>query len=132
METFQKDISFLAQTLNGENNEWVLSPVTKTATFKELSRTDRNQHKLHFKIIAIFEAFGVNADDDSDGTKFKIDSDGVYDLTVKAIKTLLIEDPQFTVQDKTELLNDSGAIFEFGMWLLGEKIVPFFSTFKMK
>jgi hypothetical protein len=129
MNTFQKDISFLSNTIKEGQSEWVLAPVTKTATFKELDRRDKEQHKLHFKLIAIFENFGVSKEDNIDGAKIKIDSDGVYDLTVKGIKTLLICNEQFTVQDKAEFLTDSGAILQFGLWALGEKFAPFFSTF---
>jgi|SRR4051812_32595103 hypothetical protein len=132
MEQFNREISFISKIFDADKvtdtcNGWIEGVVTKTATFKELSRTDKLQHKLHFKIIAIFEHFGVK-----EGEDVKIDSDGVYDLTVKAINTLLIPDPEFTVQDKAEFLNDSAAIFDFGFWLLGNKIAPFFSKFNQK
>jgi hypothetical protein len=138
MQTFQKEITFLSKEFDESKvNEpckgWVEAPITKIATFKELSRTDKSQHKLHFKIIAIFEHFGVKEEDtDGENLQVKIDSDGVYDLTVKAINTLIIPDPSFTMQDKAELLNDSAGIFQFGFWLLGEKIAPFFSKFNGK
>src|ERR1044071_7921560 len=113
-QQFQKEISFLSKLWNEPSTSFVEGSVTKTATFKELSRTDKSQHKLHFKIIAIFEHFGAK----EGAEEIKIDSDGVYDLTIKAINTLLIPDPAFTVQDKAEFLNDSAAIFNFGFWLL--------------
>lgn len=128
MEQFKRDISFISKVFDTETSQWEEKPITKSATFKDLSRTDKSQHKLHFKIISIFEHFGAK---ESEGD-VKIDSDGVYDLTVKAINTLLIPDPDFTVQDKAEFLNDSAAIFDFGFWLLGEKIAPFFSIFNKK
>ena len=132
MEQFQRSISFISKIFDSTmvsqmHTGWIEGPVTKVATFKELSRTDRSQHKLHFKIIAIFEHF--KAGDDGN---IKIDSDGVYDLSVKAINTLLVTDKDFTDQDKAEFLNDSAAIFDFGFWLLGEKITPFFSKFNLK
>jgi hypothetical protein len=34
--------------------------------------------------------------------------------------------------DKKEVLNDSGALFEFGYWLVAEKIVPFFQILIQK
>jgi hypothetical protein len=131
MQQFQRDIKFISKIfaeskISDTCNGWIEDTISKKATFKELSRTDKAQHKLHFKIIAIFEHFGVK---DGEGDAIKIDSDGVYDLTVKAINTLLILDEGFTVQDKAEFLNDSAAIFDFGFWLLGEKIAPFFSKF---
>lgn len=133
MQQFEKQISFLSKVfypdkVTESHNGWEEEPVTKTATFKELSRTDRAQHKLHFKIISIFEHFGAK-----EGGEIKLDPDGMYDLSVKAINTLLITDKTtFTDQDKAEFLNDSGAIFDFGFWLLGEKIAPFFSKFNQK
>jgi hypothetical protein len=131
MQQFEKSISFTSKVFDETKisescNGWIEDIVTKTATFKELCRTDKPQHKLHFKIVSIFEHFGVK---ESGAENIKLDSDGLYDLTVKAINTLLIPDEKFTVQDKAEFLNDSAAIFTFGFWLLGEKIAPFFSTF---
>lgn len=130
MEQFQRHITFIQKVFYADKvsdtcDGWLEEPVTKFATFKELSRTDKSQHKLHFSIVGIFEHFGAK-----EGEEIKIDSDGLYDLTIKAIKTLLITDKSdFTDADKTEFMNDSGAIFDFGMWLLGNKIAPFFSTF---
>lgn len=130
MQQFQREISFISKIWDEATTSFIEGTVSKVATFKELSRTDKSQHKLHFKIIAIFEHFGVK---DGDNESVKIDSDGVYDLTVKAINTLLIPDKSaFTEQDKAEFLNDSAAIFDFGFWLLGEKIAPFFSKFSKK
>lgn len=128
MNQFTQSISFLSKVFNEDNNQWEEKPIIKTATFKDLIRTDKSQHKLHFKIISIFEHFGVK----EDGPEMKIDSDGIYDLTVKAVNTLLVTDESFTVQDKAEFLNDSAALFEFGLWLLGAKIAPFFSKFNQK
>jgi hypothetical protein len=132
MNTFKRNISFTSKVfdeskISSDSNGWEDAVIEKTAVFKEMNRTDRSQHKLHFKIISIFEHFGSK-----DGEEIKIDSDGVYELTVKAINTLLVTDSDFTEQDKAEFLNDSAAIFDFGFWLLGEKIAPFFSTFAKK
>lgn len=127
MESFQRDISFISKEFVVAENgggEWVEKQVTKTATFKELSRTDRDQHKLHFKIIGVMRA---GAKEDNEPQKVEIDSDALYDLTSKAIKTLLLIDEQFNAQDKTEFLADSGAIFNFSIWFLQNKITPFFS-----
>lgn len=129
MEQFEKEITFLTKSFDPATGLWGYQEVTKTAKFRELNRTDRTQHKLHFKLIAIFEQFGVV--EEGDEGKMKIDSDGVYDLSVKAIRTLLIPDAEFTEADKTEFLNDSAAIINFGMWALSEKFTPFFSQFRM-
>ena len=124
METYEKEIIFLSNQL--VNGEWAMVEISKTATFKELSRVARDQHKLHFMLTTLF------AGSSKDGGEVKIDSDSLYDLTVKAIKTLLVINDNFTEGDKTEFLNDSGSILEFALWALHEKFTPFFSTLRMK
>lgn len=119
MGIFTKEIKFVSNQLQ-EDNTFALVEVTKTATFKELSRTDKDQHMLPFMMAALFEVSGKNT--------AKISDQQLYDLTVKCIDTLLIEDETFTSQDKTEFMNDSFAIFKFGWWLMGEKITPFFQN----
>lgn len=132
-QLFQKEISFLSrQAISGADNntiEWQDVIVNKVAHFKELKRTDRDQHKLHFKIISLFEMLNVQADEETG--KVNISSDALYDLTVKCIKTLLVIDDQFTEADRNDFLSDSGAILQFSMWMLKEKLMPFFSLFKM-
>lgn len=127
MSTFEQDITFLSKDFEAGTDKWEMKAVIKRATFNDISRTERSQHKFHFMIMSIFQSFG---DDGKGGVK--IDGDGVYDLTVKAIETLWVKTDTFTDQDKTEFLNDSAAIFNFGIWLLGEKITPFFQVFMTK
>lgn len=80
----------------------------------------------------MIELFGTKSNDETDSEeKLNISSDGLYDLTVKSIKSLLVINESFTAQDKEELLADSAAIFNFGMWMMKEKFVPFFPKFKM-
>ena len=127
MKTFEKEISFLSKTFNsadnGGNNEWEDKLVKKIATFKELSRTAKDQHKLHFKIISLF------SDNSKKGeNSISLDTDVVYDLTTIFVEKCLVLNEVFTVQDKEEFLQDSGALFQFGMAILGEKITPFFSV----
>jgi hypothetical protein len=124
-ETFEREISFLGKTFIEEENRFEEGKIVKTAKFKELSRTDRSQHKLHFSIIALMESFGIK---DAEDAKMKIDSDGIYDLSVKSFETLLVPGC-ISDSDKIEFLNDSAAIFNFGFSILGEKIAPFFSEF---
>src|ERR1700693_5556449 len=112
-KTFQKEISFLCTELNNDTTEFEEKSVSKNATFKELSRTDKEQHKLHFKIISLF----VDSEKKNNGS-IKLNSDEIYDLTCEMIEKLLLIDNNFTVQDKAELLKDSGALFTFGYWLL--------------
>lgn len=121
--TFQKEITFLSKTIQEGDDTWNELPVTKTVTFKELNRTDRDQHKLHFFLISIFNTTGKG---------FNIDSDALYDLVVKFIETMTELNEQFSIQDKAELLNDSGALLSFGLWLMPQKVTPFFSTLMSK
>lgn len=126
METFEKEITFLSKQL--VNTEWDLIEISKVATFKELSRVDRSQHKLHFMLISLF----TSKSEEGDENKMAIDSDSLYDLTTKAIKTLLVINETFTETDKAEFLNDSGAILSFGIWALPGKFTPFFSSLNVK
>lgn len=115
--TFTKEIEVIAPVFNDQTDQHEYLPVTKTATFKEFSRTDKDQHKLHFMLMTLYEA--------SD-SKIKADSDQLYDIAVRAINILLLPDPNFTIQDKEAFLNDSVALLSFATWLLKEKITPFF------
>lgn len=132
MDTFQQPITFLAKVFNEDPavNKWETKEITKIATFRDLDERDKDQHKLHFKILSVVDLGGIG-DNDGDA-KVRIDSDALYDLTVKAINQLLVPDETFTIQDKKEFLSDSGAIFNFGMWLLTNKFLPFFSRFTRK
>jgi len=79
METFKKEISITAPVFDEKTNTHTQETVEKTATFKELSRTEKDQHKLHFMLIGIFESNPTKATMD-------IDTDKMYDITVKAIE----------------------------------------------
>lgn len=132
METiFEKQITFLDPNAGFDEPSKTFVPgiVTKTATFKVLNRIDRTQHKLHFMIMAIF---GIGSDADEEAGKISLDSDKMLDVTNKFIKTLLVVNEDFTEQDKTLFLNDSGALLPFGLEILGEYITPFFSTLMKK
>lgn len=124
MSTFQKEISFISPTnfnqeLNGGMGAFEEKEITKLATFKELSRTDRDQHELHFMIMAAFQ--------ETKGKRIKYDSSQVLAMTDSYIETCLIIDESFTTADKTQFLNDSIAKLKFGLWLLNEKFAPFFA-----
>lgn len=129
MQTFEREISFLSKTFDAAANngvgEWILQEVKKVAKFKELDRTDKDQHKLHFKIVGMFS----NSDKDDVNSKMELNSDAMYDLTTKAVRTLLIVDEgSFNSQEKEEFLADSGALLTFGMWIVGNKLMDFFSN----
>jgi hypothetical protein len=114
--TFTKEVSFLSRVLVGEAFEE--QTVTKTATINEWSRTDKNQHKLHFMLVSIFK---------TNGDKMVVDSDQLYDITVKVVQTMFNIDANFNEQDCAEFLNDGGGLIQFGMWYMANKIAPFFS-----
>lgn len=127
MQTFQKEISFISPTsfnqeLNGGMGSFEEKEITKTATFKELSRTDRDQHELHFMIMAAFE--------ETKGKKVKYDSSQVLAMTDSFIESCLIINDDITTADKTQFLNDSIAKLQFGLWLLQEKFSPFFAQLR--
>jgi hypothetical protein len=127
MKEFEKEISWVVWEYDENSPEkTVQKNRTKTATFKELNRTDKAQHKLHFRLISLFEGLDKGKEDpDSIG----ISSDGLYDITTQAVKILLIENEAFSKIDKDEFLQDSIALLSFGLWLFKEKFTPFFSQF---
>jgi hypothetical protein len=128
MITFEREITWVGYDVDAENNTTIENTRVKTATFKELSRTDKDQHKLHFKLISIFEGLEKSKDEEN---SIGISTDGLYDITVKAINILLTPTANFTEIDKKEFLNDSIALLNFGLWLFKEKFSPFFANFKM-
>jgi hypothetical protein len=130
MKTFERELSWVAKTVNADVTDTVDVTRTKVATFKELNRNDPSQHKLHFKLISLFEGTEVKKEDDEESS-IGISSDGLYDITVKAFKTLIVENDSFTEKDKKEFLSDSIALLEFGMWLFKEKFTPFFSSLRL-
>jgi hypothetical protein len=128
MSTYIKELKFITAVFDEKTEAVIEKEVIKTANFKELSRLDKTQHKLHFKLISLFEGLEKSMDEqDSIG----ISSDGLYDITVKAVKILLVTDSEFTENDKNDFLNDSISLLQFGMWLFKEKFTPFFSAFNM-
>lgn len=122
--TFTKEISWISYELN--DNTKGLEEVQKTAnvTFKSLNQTDKSQHKLHFMIISMFQS--------GDGDAAKLDSDVLYDITVKAVNQLVVCDENFKERDKTEFLHDSMALLQFGLWLFGNQFAPFFQKSALK
>lgn len=126
--TFKREVSYMSKRFvaneAGTDGTWKEELVTKEIEFRELDRTDRKQHKLHFKIVSLF----TNGDKDEDGGGLRLDSDTLYDLSQKAMKELAVLNEDFKEGDRNEMLSDSGAIFNFGYWFLGEKVTPFFSN----
>lgn len=129
VKTFVREMSWHSPSFDGTNH--IVAPVTKEVTFKELDSRDPDQHKLHFKIMSLYTS---GADEDQDGgdanvnvkRRINVDTDSIYDLTVAAVKKLLVVDQTVTKLDKQDILSDSKALLPFGMWFLTEKAFPFF------
>lgn len=129
MKTFEREISWVIWEFDADKNDTVEKTRTKTATFNELNRTDKSQHKLHFKLISLFQGLEGSAESAED---INVSTDALYDITCKAIKTLIVTDGEkFTKTDLEEFLNDSMAILPFGLWMLKEKFSPFFKNLSM-
>jgi hypothetical protein len=130
MKTFTKELTWVGWDIDKENpdsNETIEVERTKTATFKELSRTDETQHKLIFKISELFDSKAVR--DEEGNTEVDLNSASFCDLIKKAVKDLLITDKDFTEQDKREFLQDALGLMSFGFWMLQNHFTPFFSKF---
>ena len=119
---FEKEVTYISRVLEGTNAEWTEKEVTKIAKFKDLSRTDDSQRKLQWMIMSIAQTLEEN----KDTGKITLDFDILCDLTYKYIKTLIQTDETFTAADRDDFIADNGAVMQFGMWALGEKISPFF------
>lgn len=125
-EIFTKEVTYLQTSSEqvkpgSKEMEVVTKEVTKTATFRELSRTEASQHKLQFELI------GATINSKTEDGNVVLNWASLYDITVKSINTLLVITPEFTENDKKRFLNDSKALINFGTWFLGEKLTPFFS-----
>ncbi len=121
---YQKEISFIDpayfDTTAGTMGQHIEKEVKKTATFKEFSRTDKEQRKLQALLMSVFKSKGEG--------ELQLDHEALIDITEKAIDVLLVVDENFNGNDKINFLNDNGAVIIFGMWLLNEKISPFFQV----
>jgi hypothetical protein len=127
--TFKKEIKFISPTLKDKEGgapEWVKEPVTKTATFKELSRTDRDQREMCWLIMEILDFSKYKKGKKT--TKIPLDRVVASELTDTFIEEMLVLDEVFTEADKKDFINDNGAVINFGLWLAAEKILPFFLT----
>lgn len=123
--TFVKEITFINPAYyDTEEQAHIEKEVTVSATFRELSRTDRKQHDLHFMVMAAFE--------ETKGNTVKYDSSQLLKMIDEFVDTSMVtqtEDPttQATATDKTQFLNDSIGKLKFGFWLMKEKFSPFFA-----
>ena len=131
--TFEKEVSFAVMVVNVDNEgkailkdgspEYVQKIVTKTATFKELVRTDATQRELCWNILKIV--------DFKQGETPTINDEAACNITNAYINELVVVNDNFTQQDKTDLLNDNIGVVNFGLWLVHNKIIPFFLQLNM-
>lgn len=119
MITFQKEITFINPAgWDDTEKKHIEKEERKAATFKEFSRTDREQREFQFMVTSIIK---------SNGSTTIVDHKVLCDITEQFIEINLILDASFTAQDKLQFLNDNIAIIDFALWLLKEKITPFFA-----
>lgn len=139
--TFTKEISVMQKVFGRVDDDPNTLPTFSeklgkvNATFNELSRTNRSQRKLAMFINTVIRKFGFEEIDDPKAEggkrlKIQIDDEAVSDLTEKFIETCSVYTNEYTEANKNEILTDSGAMYSFGMWLLVEKIGPFFSILR--
>jgi len=134
MNTFKKEITYLGKTfdqsiMSDTHDGFVLKPVTKLATFKELDQTSREQHKFHFRLVTFYTTLQKKDDFGSKEGEIALDTDEAYDLAVEFInKYAICDETEFTNRDREEVLNDAGAMISLSMWLAKEKFFPFFQV----
>jgi len=126
MDNFVKEITYLGQRYDVETSSWVDDEVTKNATFKELDRKDRSQHQLHFLSQYLIDK-SVKADGEGKAT-VEFNSDEILKATIKFISVCHVVTPEFDEKQKELFLNDGVALYNFGMWLLNAKIIPFWQA----
>lgn len=128
--TFTHEVKFLSQVPNeGDPGKGIMpfveeKAITKTATFKELSRTDPTQRDISWLIMDVFDL--EKTKETKKGVTSHINRKVASELSDKFINEMLIVDENFTEQDKIELMNDNGAMVKFGIWLAHKKLLPFF------
>jgi hypothetical protein len=130
MKTFTKELTWVGWEVDAENpnsNEPVQVERVKTATFKELNRTDETQHKLIFQISELFDSKSKKNEDGE--TDVDLNSAAFCDLIKKAVRDLLVTNQNFSEMDKREFLQDALGLMSFGFWMLQNHFAPFFSKF---
>jgi hypothetical protein len=125
MGTFEKEIKFLSKTLKqGEDGktEWVEETKTVNATFKELDRTDRSQRALCWYVLGMFK----NKQEEIKNNTLKLNEEALSEITDKYIEEMMIAETPEAKSDKTEFLKDNIGVVQFGVYLIYDKVLPFF------
>lgn len=129
--TYSQAISYVTKVFNETRTGFKDAPTKVLATFKELSRTDKSQHKLAMLITSTMRRFGKVEKPAEDGKPatyiLEVDDEILYDLTVRYITETSVFTDIYRETERAEILADAGAILSFGHWALKEKIAPFFS-----
>jgi len=128
--TFTHEVKFLSQVPNeGDPGKGIMpfveeKAITKTATFKELSRTDPTQIEMCWMISDVFDL--DKSKKKKAGLVVPVDREIAIELAKKFVAEMLITDDSFTLQDKKELECDNGAMIKLGRWLCNNKFLSFF------
>jgi hypothetical protein len=120
MSTFKHEIRFKQNQLDGL--EMKLRTVKKTVTFRELDETNKDQHRLHFRIMSLYK---TKMEVDERTKTMSIDTDVLYEITVESVKLLAVVDDSFTEMEMKEFLASSIGVLKFGLWFLENHITPF-------
>lgn len=109
---------------NPDNPDFSYQTIHKEIEFVDLDEFDRDQHDLHFLIMGHFIGGGAKA---KGRKKLVMDPEFSHEVTVMFIEEMAVTDEKaFTIKDREILLNDSAALISFSLWLMPNKILPFF------
>jgi hypothetical protein len=129
--TFTHEVKFISQVPNEGDIQKGILPfiegkiITKTATFKELSRTDPAQRDISWLIMDIFDTDSVKKTKKK-GITSHINPEITAEITDKFVNEMLVIDENVSEADKKELLADNGAMIQLGLWLVHNKFLNFF------
>jgi hypothetical protein len=122
-DTFEKEVTFVSNAYNPETKQIEDCFVTKTATFKELSRSNPDHYDYAWDVLQMYKKVGDGKDADVIAVKRV-----AAPLVRQYVNDMLILNEKFTETDKKEFLADNGALAMFGIWLTNSKFIVFFST----
>lgn len=120
MSTFQHKIHYMSNVLDDEKGRVEKKRVDKIVHFKELDETDTNQHDLHFKLFSLYRTKSNGID-----SSVVIDTTVLREITVEAIKLLVVLDENFTHVDLKEFLASSLGLLKFALWFAENHLLPF-------
>lgn len=125
MNTYTKEISFLSPGFSDDRTKFEHHMTKVTACFKELSRTESDQHGLAMQITRTMRKFRTINEDKT--VTVDIDDEAMLVLVKRYITDMSVFTDEYTAAHQKEILADVGALYVFGNWVVGEKCAPFFS-----